>query len=144
MTDLERRALLGDKQAQEECTRRGIVLTCPLCGRAVTTRIRPEKGAVTLSIICVECRIERSVRVEMIDAEFRKIENEINKLVNDWNTRPAPPIGRCGECKHLGERTVHETGEKENFCNHDQYGLFALDSTNAYCSYFEPKERSEQ
>lgn len=32
MTDLERRALLGDQQAQEECTRRGIVLACPFCG----------------------------------------------------------------------------------------------------------------
>lgn len=32
MTDLERRALLGDKQAQEECTRQGIVLPCPFCG----------------------------------------------------------------------------------------------------------------
>lgn len=32
MTDLERRALLGDRQAQEECTRHGIVLPCPFCG----------------------------------------------------------------------------------------------------------------
>lgn len=32
MTDLERRALLGDRQAQDECTRRGIVLPCPFCG----------------------------------------------------------------------------------------------------------------
>lgn len=30
MTDIERRALLGDPQAQEECTRRGIVLPCPI------------------------------------------------------------------------------------------------------------------
>lgn len=28
MTDLERRALLGDKQAREECTRNDIVLPC--------------------------------------------------------------------------------------------------------------------
>lgn len=32
MTELERRALLGDKQAQEECTDKGIVLPCPFCG----------------------------------------------------------------------------------------------------------------
>ena len=32
MTDLERRALLGDKEAQKECTEKGIVLTCPVCG----------------------------------------------------------------------------------------------------------------
>lgn len=40
MTDLERRALLGDKQAQEECTRRGIVLTCPLCKGVGTLHIK--------------------------------------------------------------------------------------------------------
>ena len=32
MTDLERRALLGDRQAQEKCTKQGIVLPCPCCG----------------------------------------------------------------------------------------------------------------
>ena len=31
MTDLERRALLCDRQAQEECTRQGIVLPCQCC-----------------------------------------------------------------------------------------------------------------
>lgn len=32
MTELERRALLGDPEAQEQCTRQGIVLACPFCG----------------------------------------------------------------------------------------------------------------
>lgn len=32
MTELERKALMGDEQAQEECTRQGIVLPCPFCG----------------------------------------------------------------------------------------------------------------
>ena len=32
MTELERRALLGDRKAQEECTRQGIALPCPCCG----------------------------------------------------------------------------------------------------------------
>lgn len=30
--ELIRRALMGDKQAQEECAEKGIVLPCPLCG----------------------------------------------------------------------------------------------------------------
>ena len=30
--ELIRRALLGDQEAQEECTRRGIVLPCAFCG----------------------------------------------------------------------------------------------------------------
>lgn len=37
MTELERRALLGDRQAQEECTRLGIVLPCPFCGNIPIT-----------------------------------------------------------------------------------------------------------
>lgn len=32
MTDLERRALLGDQEAQKECTEKGIALPCPHCG----------------------------------------------------------------------------------------------------------------
>ena len=32
MTDLERRALLGDTEAQRECTEKGIVLPCWRCG----------------------------------------------------------------------------------------------------------------
>lgn len=30
--ELIRRALMGEKQAQEECTEKGIVLPCPICG----------------------------------------------------------------------------------------------------------------
>lgn len=30
--ELIRRALMGEKQAQEECTEKGIVLPCPFCG----------------------------------------------------------------------------------------------------------------
>lgn len=32
MTDLERRALLGDSEAQRECMEKGIVLPCWRCG----------------------------------------------------------------------------------------------------------------
>lgn len=37
MTELERRALMGDKKAQEECTEKGIVLPCPFCGKKLET-----------------------------------------------------------------------------------------------------------
>ena len=30
--ELIRRALLGDQEAQKECTEKGIVLSCPFCG----------------------------------------------------------------------------------------------------------------
>lgn len=34
MDSLVRKALLGDKKSQEECTEKGIVLPCPFCGNA--------------------------------------------------------------------------------------------------------------
>lgn len=86
MTDLERRALLGDREAQEECTRQGIVLPCPFgtdhkiqvykydpCdgyqGDLSRWRIRCECG------ICLE-------------------DENLEKLKGKWNTRTAPPFGR--------------------------------------------------
>ena len=36
MGNLVRKALMGNKQAQEECTEKGIALPCPLCGDDVT------------------------------------------------------------------------------------------------------------
>ena len=33
ITELERRALMGDPAAQQECTEKGIVLGCPHCGQ---------------------------------------------------------------------------------------------------------------
>ena len=33
MTDLVRRALLGDRGAQKECTAQGIALPCPFCSK---------------------------------------------------------------------------------------------------------------
>lgn len=134
MTDLERRALLGDAETKRECTEKGIVLGCWRCGgdaevKCVSTVGRP--------LYAVSCK-------KHYCGAYGCAHRTEKEAISYWNTRPAPPIGRCFECKHLGERTVHETGEKENFCNHDKYGLFALDSTNAYCSYFESKKRSEQ
>lgn len=32
LKELIHRALLGDEQAQQECTEKGIVLPCPFCG----------------------------------------------------------------------------------------------------------------
>lgn len=67
MNDLERRALMGDKQAQEECTRQGIVLACPHCtgngkvsfkdSRFVGENIRGDKKLVyRVQVICNKCR----------------------------------------------------------------------------------------
>lgn len=83
MTELERRALLGDRKAQEECTRRGILLPCPFCGNK---HIRISNWGMW-RCWCPEC--------------FGKSEDSLRErdAVKHWNTRPAQPVGRCVECK---------------------------------------------
>lgn len=87
MSDLERRALLGDKQAQEELTRRGIVLECPFCGGSAELTVKD-------GLYSVACKDGTCIASD-IHPEY----GEAMVALADWNTRPAPPIGRCGECK---------------------------------------------
>ena len=97
MTDLERRALLGDRQAQEECTRQGIVLPCPFCGGAAIIEydyVIPFE----YSVFCGDCGVMPST------SEDRKV------VISVWNTRKFPPIGRRGEC---------ENWDKSNSCGAD-------------------------
>lgn len=123
MTELERRAMLGDRKAQEEATRWGIVLPCPFCGG--------HKGGADGAIF-----------------KWANTENFCHKRtgkcaldgmiiynLDDWNTRPAPPIGRCWEC-------VYSTGPDENgmlFCENLSVGMKRED----FCSDFNPKERKQ-
>lgn len=114
MTDIERRALLGDKQAQEECTEKGILLPCPFCG-SKKSKLRHACGDYFVE--CLNCHGTSSV-MSTKELVFR-----------DWNTRPAPPIGRCWECKNWdGIR-----------CSNVNF----LSGPFDYCSYFEPKESEE-
>lgn len=67
MDSLQRRALLGDARAQEECTQQGIMLSCPHCkgnakvsfkdSRFVGENIRGDKKLVyRVQVICNKCR----------------------------------------------------------------------------------------
>lgn len=114
MTDLERRALLGDRQAQEECTRRGIALPCPICGKKEVLALH-SNGKIYHNYT-IEC---------VFNGRFVKLK--------DWNTRPAPPIGRCGECKHW-------------YKQHCAHGPCATEPTDAdfSCGGFEPKGGEEK
>ena len=121
MTELERRALLGDKDAQKECTEKGIVLACPFCGRKwVQVRYMgwentPGPFANGYRRECTDCHAVTGAY---------KTEEE---ALAEWNTRPAPPIGRCVECKHL------MFGE----CSKGYMGIV---NPNDFCNHFEPKE----
>lgn len=167
MTDLERRALLGDRQAQVECTRLGIVLPCPHCeGKGkisfkdymfVGQNFRGDKKLVyRIQVICNKCRSRGNpIFTEPLvnpnpyitkwgnnyaETEICKKETEVFlpyvlRAISGWNTRPAPPIGRCGECKHF------DNDGKYPVCLHT--GL-KIRSVNDYCNYFCQKDGEEK
>ena len=130
MNNLERRALLGDPQAQEECTRRGIVLGCPICGESVAvhgpedwepTFHDPDSGGDPYWFEC-ECGLA-----------FGTSCYEFKQALALWNTRPAPPIGRCGEC---GRSEAEWTGERT--CNLALRCVTVQD--DYFCASFMPRK----
>ena len=111
MNDLERRALLGDRQAQEECTRQGIVLACPFCGGS--------DGKTLFKFVHSDLYAHKRTGRCALDGMI--IHNAA-----DWNCRPAPPIGRCGECgAHV-----------DNKCQNTGY----YTSDSGFCGDFVPRE----
>ena len=119
--ELIRCALMGDKQAQEECTAKGIVLPCPLCGSdGSKIKLNFDIATSTAWTKCQVCGVTYAIHTFGIEEE------KDFYLINDWNTRPAPPIGRCGECK--------------NWNGGDCYRQ-ELTKSDDFCSYFEPRER---
>lgn len=118
MTALERRALLGDRQAQEECTRQGIVLPCPLCGN--TNIITSNWGM--WRCWCPECRAKSDDCLRERDA------------IKQWNTRPAPPIGRCKDCKYEKKATFNKEGFLVCPCSGMEITPFY------FCNHFKAKE----
>ena len=120
MTDLERRALLGDREAQKKCTEKGIVLPCPLCGKQPGP-IRHVSNNPILKPYAVCCGGENCRSYVMGDTPEKAIQN--------WNARPALPIGRCGTCKRRHLRSGR------NFCE-----INGIMQDDDYCSYYEPRE----
>lgn len=123
--ELIRCALLGDPEAQKECTEKEIVLPCQVCGAEL------EKNKVLISDGKTDMYRWTNVyqHPKNTNCVVDSIWFEANKL-SLWNTRPAPLIGRCGECKFytaMSHCQIHSLGP-------DQY------EPDDFCSYFEPKE----
>ena len=117
MTDKEliRRALLGDHEAQQECTDKGIAIPCPFCqGDKTARRYVCGEGFVE----CLTCHATSSMR------------SNPDVSLKDWNTRPAPPVGRCKDCKFYTSMS---------HCQVHSLGLDQYDPAD-FCSYFQPKE----
>lgn len=124
MTDLERRALLGDRQAQDECTRQGIALPCPFCGKQV------KRSVSGMLFYCPECRFHKS---------FHSYEVNKEEALFIWNRRTAPPIGRCKDCVHSSPRMVMGNKTYGKVCKIDPYLVHEV-NPDGYCDGFKPKE----
>lgn len=125
MTDLERRALLGDRQAQEECTRKGIVLACPFCGYGAELA---EKDSL-YSVVCKDGTC--------IASDIQPEYGEAMVALADWNTRPAPPVGSCKDCAEKEKATVNKKGYL--ICPASGMDITDYD----FCSWFKPMESKE-
>ena len=134
--ELIRCALMGDKQAQEECTAKGIVLPCPFCGNE--NNIISNWGM--FRVWCPHCKAKSEDTLTTRDA------------LKSWNARPAPPIGRCGECKygrkfsendsqhdfHWEETEIFIICKEPYICT--KWEVKTLHKPDEYCSHFEPRE----
>ena len=123
MTDKEliRRALLGDQKAQEECTEKGIVLPCWRCGGESEIQELHTGGKPIYAVTCKKTYC----------GAYGCAHSTQQKAIEYWNTRPAPPVGRCGDCFQY-----HSEWPGVGYCILDDQGR---DETN-FCSEFEPKE----
>lgn len=120
--ELIRRALLGDPEAQKECTEKGIVLICPCCksdAELITETANftgePERDFHTVR--CKSCFLKTGLYKTQRDA------------LHKWNTRPAPPVGRCGICSRQKPRG------QSLFCY-----VNGIVHSDGFCDYFKPRE----
>lgn len=119
MTNLERRALMGDKQAQEECTKLGIVIPCwRCCGKAEVNELHTG-GKPLYAVACQKHYC----------GAYGAGSSSKQKAIEFWNTRPAPPVGRCGECAAYVDSKCANTGYYK--------------SETGFCDDFAPKEGKE-
>lgn len=112
MAELERRALLGDRQAQEECTRRGIMLPCWKCGGKAEVNELHTGGKPIYAVACKKHYC----------GAYGAGSASVQKAIEFWNTRLAPPIGLCKECAaYMGNKCMNtgyykpETGFCDDF-----------------------------
>lgn len=120
---LIRRALLGDKQAQRECTEKEIILPCPICGG----KARLEDMGFPHHVYCERCGLKST--------SVKYGEEGEKDAVKKWNTRTAPPVGRCGRCKWFYE------SNREIGCT-NPLGMYQTQiDENDFCSCFEPKTK---
>lgn len=134
MTDKEliRRALLGSREAQQECTEKGIVLPCPYCGGEAIIEY-DSVAPFEYDVVCGDCGVTLG------------ISEDKNVALREWNTRPAPPIGRCKDCVWSREPTEEDYKELDRdllsykdslVCDFWEREVWCKD----FCNYFDKRE----
>lgn len=118
MTEMERRALLGDKKAQAECTAKGIVLPCPCCGENGGRRHIAEGNHW---YYCKECQVATRICGTIKDA------------LAAWNTRPTPPAVDAVPVAHAQWKCCSDDGcEAYIACSHCGYEP-TINTKTIYC-----------
>lgn len=96
--DLERRALLGDQEAQEECAKLGIALPCPCCGSSViVNEIPPHKHALATFMP----DYEGGCFIECPSCNYANCGKTKQEALMNHNRRPTPPVVHA-HWVHLG------------------------------------------
>lgn len=138
MDDLECMALLGDRQAQEECTEKGIVLLCPKCyGKSNVYHLATDvKLCIGFSYVyCEECGLQTKATWPPMPYEVCD-----KKAISQWNTRHAPPIGRCEDCIHYFQSEclkIYDEGACSEYARQER-------KPDDFCSYFKSIASPEQ
>ena len=117
-----------NRQAQEECTKLGIVIPCwKCCGKAEVNELHTG-GKPLYAVACQKHYC----------GAYGAGSSSIQKAIEFWNTRPAPPIGRCGECEWWDKNT-HEC-----WCAADiEIAYHKYTEPDYFCGDFAPKEGEE-
>ena len=133
--ELIRRALLGSWEAQQECTEKGIALPCPFCGGSGdNVALNNNFDNTQFWGYCWGCHTEGPIA-----------NGNVKNALGFWNTRPAPPVGRCKDCVWSREPT------KEDYAGIGRDVLAYKDSLvcdfcedarwkDDFCSYFKKRE----
>ena len=117
---LIRRALLGDQDAQKQCTEKGIVLPCWRCGGESEIQELHTGGKPIYAVTCKKTYC----------GAYGCAHSTQQKAIEYWNTRPAPPVGRCGICSRQKPR------DQSLFCY-----VNGIVHSDGFCDYFKPREK---
>lgn len=98
LDELIRKALLGSKEAQEECTRKKIMLPCPKCyGNISICEYSDNIDNIEITFLCEKCGLLAKMKQKFAYGKSYRVPMTPDPFTQ-WNDRTAPPVGRCLDC----------------------------------------------